>query len=76
MERAPGRDESGLPALRAEFPQFRIWGETVRGRVRYVARRLDSGTGLHTVVTSDLAELRAELGGETTQNTFIRDPGQ
>ena len=87
MERAPGhpadvrwtanRNDSDLAALRAEFPQFRIWGETARGRVRYVARRLDLGTGAHTIVTPDLAELRAELSsGRATPNASTPDHEQ
>jgi hypothetical protein len=71
MERAPGdttsarppagRDDTGLPALRADFPQFRIWRETTGRRTRYIARSLHRGTRPHTVVTADLGELRAEL---------------
>lgn len=57
----------GLPALRADFPHFRIWHEVTGGRSRYVARRLAAGTGPHTVVTSDLAELRTLLGGAPAQ---------
>lgn len=60
MQRRPG-DSSALPALRDEFPQFRIWRETTGNRTRYIARRLSRGTHPHTVVTSDLAELRTEL---------------
>ena len=43
------------------------------GRRRYVARRSQSGPGPHTLVTSDLAELRAELS-PTQQATA--SPGQ
>jgi hypothetical protein len=50
-----------LAALRAEFPGFRVWAEPAGGRYRFVARRRQPGTGLHTVVTSDLAELRTAL---------------
>jgi hypothetical protein len=60
MQRPPG-DNAALPALRDEFPDFRIWQEITGHRTRYIARRLSRGTHPHTVVTSDLAELRAEL---------------
>ena len=50
-----------LAALQREFPGYRLWLETARGRYRFVARRRNPGTGPHTVVTSDLAELRAAL---------------
>jgi hypothetical protein len=53
-----GVDVALLLALRADYPRFRIWHEVTSGRIRYIARRLDAGSGLHTVVTSDLAELR------------------
>ena len=50
-----------LAALRADFPGFKIWEEYLPGRSRYVARSLRQGVGPHTVVTSDLGELRAAL---------------
>jgi hypothetical protein len=50
-----------LAALRREFPGYWLWMEIVCGRYRFVARRRNPGTGPHTVVTSDLAELRAAL---------------
>ena len=50
-----------LAALRRDFPGYRIWLEPVPGRQRFVACRQHSGTGPHTVVTSDPAELRAAL---------------
>jgi hypothetical protein len=53
--------EISLPALRAEFPQFRIWRETEGSRTHYIARSLLPGVHPHTVVTPHLAELRAEL---------------
>ena len=65
MEHAPGgvagNGETSLPALRSEFPQFRIWREAEDSRVRYIARSLFPGVRPHTVVTPDLAELRAKL---------------
>jgi hypothetical protein len=70
MKRAPNgmsgtppasTDDATLPAVRAEFPQFRIWRETTSNRIRYIARSLHRGVRPHTVVTADLGELRAEL---------------
>jgi hypothetical protein len=60
----PDLPEDPLPQLRADFPQFHIWREHTPGRVRYVARRTNGGTGPHTLVTADPAELRRELGHE------------
>lgn len=59
--RPVGNDDISLPALRADFPQFRIWRETEGNRTRYIARSLCLGVRPHTVVTADLAELRIEL---------------
>lgn len=62
IRRSPGSDDAAsLAALRADFPHFRIWHEVIGGRSRYVARRLNPGSGLHTVVTTDLAEMRSVL---------------
>jgi hypothetical protein len=54
-------DPDELAMLAAGFPGFRIWRETVPGRTRYVARGVSLGVRPHTVVTGDLAELRAAL---------------
>ena len=59
--RAAGAEDSALCALRADFPQFRIWPEVAGARTLYVARRLRRGTHPHTLVTADLNELRAAL---------------
>jgi len=56
-----------LTALRERFQSFRIWQEVTGDRTRYVARRLDVGAGPHTVVTADLAELRAVLDDAPAQ---------
>jgi hypothetical protein len=53
--------DSELAMLRADFPGHLIGEESIMGRVRYVARRRWQGTQPHTVVTPDLAELRAAL---------------
>ena len=50
-----------LAVLKAEFPAFQIWREEMPGRARFVARSLHADLNPHTVVTSDLAELRAAL---------------
>jgi len=51
-----------IARLQASFPQFRIWRESTYRGPRYVACRLQPGTRPHTLITSDLCELRAELG--------------
>jgi hypothetical protein len=58
-------NDTTLTVLRAEFPEFRIWLE-LSGHNRLIARRQRPGTGLHTVVTSDPAELRAALAAART----------
>ena len=52
--RAAGAEDSALCALRADFPQFRIWPEVTGARTLYVARRLRRDTHPHTLVTADL----------------------
>jgi len=66
--RAARADDNALCALRADFPQFRIWPEITGARTLYIARRLRRDTHPHTLVTADLNELRAALG-EDTDNT-------
>ena len=57
-----------LPALTADFPQFKIWREeTAEGRCRYIARSLDPDTHPHTLVTGDPGELRAMLSRDVGQ---------
>lgn len=65
-------DSASLPTLRAEFPDFRIWRETIGDRVRYIGRSLDLGIGPHTVITADLGELRAVLADAPKQRTTRR----
>lgn len=50
-----------LDAARRDFPGYQIEVEPIPGRRRYIARRIQPGPGPHTLVTSDLSELRAEL---------------
>jgi hypothetical protein len=54
---------AALEEIRAQFPKFRIWREAICDRTRYVARSQHAGLNPHTVVTGDLAELRAALSG-------------
>ena len=54
-------DLGSLAELRDDFPSYRIWQEITGIRVRYVARRIDPGPGLHTLVTADLEEMRGIL---------------
>jgi DNA-binding XRE family transcriptional regulator len=54
---APG----DLEDARRDFPRYLIHEELHYDRRRYVARRTQPGPGPHTLITSDLAELRAEL---------------
>ena len=54
-------DLGSLAELRDDFPSYRIWQEITGIRVRYVARRIGPGPGLHTLVTADLEEMRGIL---------------
>jgi hypothetical protein len=53
--------------LSQEFPGFAIWLEPAEdNKVRYIARNRHPDVHPRTVVTSDVAELRAALGAGTT----------
>ena len=54
---------AGLEAARRDFPSYQIDVEQIVDRRRYVARRIQPGPGPHTLITSNLNELRAELEG-------------
>ncbi|HTX86131.1 MAG TPA: hypothetical protein VME44_28425 [Streptosporangiaceae bacterium] len=54
--------DEDIARLQASFPQFRIWRESTYRGPRYIACRRQPGTRPHTVIASDLGELRAELG--------------
>ena len=54
---------AGLEAARRDFPRYQIDVELALARRRYVARRIQPGPGPHTLITSNLNELRAELEG-------------
>jgi acyl transferase domain-containing protein len=48
--------------LAEEFPRFAIWLEPAEDdTVRYIARNRDADTHPRTVITADVAELRAAL---------------
>jgi hypothetical protein len=53
--------DATLRLLRAEFPGHRIGIESLRGKVRYIARTRHLGLNPHTVITGDLDELAAAL---------------
>jgi hypothetical protein len=55
-------DLAALDSARRDFPGYQIDVELTMERPRYVARRTHPGPGPHTLITSDLVELRAELG--------------
>jgi hypothetical protein len=60
----------GLADLRAEFPRFRIWQETVGDRVRYVARRLHPGAHRERIrKLGRRAELRRHAPAGGTRHT-------
>jgi len=61
-----GTDE--ITSLQADFPAYQISSETVRDRVRYVARSKHADVKPHMVITSDPAELRASLGDAPIQS--------
>ena len=54
---------AGLEAARRDFPRYQIDVELALDRRRFVARRTQPGPGPHTLITSNLSELRAELEG-------------
>ena len=66
-----------LAELRLRFPAFRILREVMHGRrrARYIARRTRDGVHPHTLVTTDLAELRDELS-RASQPPGTSPPGR
>jgi hypothetical protein len=52
---------SEIESLQADFPGFVIWGETINGRVTYVARARAEGTNPRVVTARSLERLRARL---------------
>ncbi len=52
---------ANIESLQADFPGFVIWGETIRGRLAYVAQALDGDTNPRVVTSSSLDRLRARL---------------
>jgi hypothetical protein len=55
------RDLAELALTAADFPEFRLWRETILGRTCYVARSRDLDSHPHTVVADDLDKLSAVL---------------
>ena len=54
-------DDEALVEMQRTFPGHRISREIIPGRTVYVARSHHPAAHPHTVVTSDLGELRAAL---------------
>ena len=50
-----------LQTARRDFPRYQIDLDLALDRRRYIARRTQPGPGPHTLITSDLTELRHEL---------------
>jgi hypothetical protein len=66
---SPAKVQDELAALGADFPAYRIWRENLCGRIRYNACRTQPGLHPHTLVTGNLAEMRAAL--EPSQYTAL-----
>jgi len=47
--------------LQQDFPGYRVWQEAMGDRIQLVAVRRKAATSPHTLVTTDVAELRATL---------------
>jgi len=62
-----GPSADSLARLCEEFPAFRIWREIIGDRIQYVARRRNTDTHPHTVVTADPARLRSALSTGLTR---------
>lgn len=58
--------QRGLADLQRDFPRYRIWQELMGAQIRLVAVRREPGTSPHTLVTTDLVELRAALANATS----------
>jgi hypothetical protein len=59
--------QTALATLQEEFPAFRIWQETTLTGPRYIACSRHLNQSPHTLITRDLAELRAELSAAKPQ---------
>jgi hypothetical protein len=53
-----------LRQVRSEFPDFEIWPEVTLDRTRFIAHAQSLAVHPHTVITSDLGELRDALAGQ------------
>jgi len=54
-----------LADLQQDFPGYRIWRESMGGRLRLVAVSRKPGASPHTLVTTDPSELRSALANST-----------
>jgi hypothetical protein len=54
-----------LADLQQDFPGYRIWQEPMGDRLQLVAVSRKPGASPHTLVTTDLAELRSALARST-----------
>ena len=61
----PDSRQRELADLQRDFPRYRIWQEPMGAQIRLVAVRREPGTSPHTLVTTDLVELRAALANST-----------
>jgi hypothetical protein len=65
----------GLDTLKRGFPGYAFDVAVSRGGFAYVARRRRPGNGPHTLVSADLAEIRAELTPAAQGGLPRRTPG-
>jgi hypothetical protein len=68
-----GARPDDLASVAADFPHYQFSRESVRNRTRYVARTRHDGINPHTLVTGDLAELRAALPGAPGEPPLVAD---
>jgi hypothetical protein len=59
--RNPAPDADELARRAPEFPDHMIWRQRTPAGVRYIARGLAPRVRPHTLVTSDLSEIWAQL---------------
>lgn len=67
-------ESDDLRELRAEFPDYVLWYEQTPRRAQYVGRCLHLHARPHTVITSDLAELRDALRQGQAQQAHAGGP--
>jgi hypothetical protein len=71
---ASATELADLAAARRDFPRYQIDVEPAVDRRRYIARRTQPGPGPHTLITSDLTELRTELATSQSPQLPRRRP--